>query len=193
MSKSTAPQIMRQGRLAPLLYLLPALVILFIYVLYPTINYNGYLMFIVGPSGEGGSTDIWKADLTALDDAGTDIAPYFDTGDYTIDERDVGQVQEFYLALNQDASATWTNALDVQILVDGTAVGSYTGITRTKNFLKSLLPLTAIGRRVRFKYNTNATKALYSKSSATAQELTFYELGLRGVIRPLLGDASHSL
>lgn len=38
MSASTTPKIMRQGRLAPLLYLLPAMVILFIYVLYPTIN-----------------------------------------------------------------------------------------------------------------------------------------------------------
>ena len=163
------------------------------WIISPTINYQNSLMFVVGGTGGGNPQNIWKSAVSALDDAGTDIAPYFDTGDYTIDERDIGAVQEFHLALNQDSSATWGNTLDIQVHVDGSAVGSYTGITKTKNFLKSVLPLTAIGRRVRFKYNTNATKATYSKSSATAQELTFYELGIRGVVRPLLGDASHSL
>ena len=41
MSKSSAPKIMRQGKLALFLYLLPALSILFVFVLYPTINTIG--------------------------------------------------------------------------------------------------------------------------------------------------------
>ncbi len=41
MSKSSAPQIMRQGKIAPLLYLLPSMIILFVFVLYPTINTIG--------------------------------------------------------------------------------------------------------------------------------------------------------
>jgi hypothetical protein len=151
------------------------------------------------PSATGGATfsvgtdQIYQWDLTALQDFVTSIAPFFDTGDYVLDEKDLTAFQEWYMACNQDGSATWANNLDIEIQIDGAVVGSYTSLTQANNFFKSLMPLTAFGRRIRFRYNINGTKATYKKDAAANDDLQIIEVGFSGEIRKLLGDASHSL
>lgn len=134
------------------------------------------------------SGSIFYLSESLLDDNGTDISCYFDTGDYVLSEEDITRVLNWYLSCSVDGSATWANDLDVKVYIDGTSTGTFTGLTKTRSYFRTKMPLTANGTRFRFEYNTNATPATYAPSSATAQRLTINELGFNVEIVPRVGD-----
>jgi hypothetical protein len=137
------------------------------------------------PNGDllvSNGTVVYKLSDTATDDAGTAIAPYIDTGDYVLDENKLITLLSWYLA--QTYSGTPAGTLDVKVYVDGSSVGTFTGITKTRTMLRSGMPSTlAPGTRIRFEFNTNATKA----TMGTA--FSIEELGFEYALVPYVGDA----
>ena len=131
-----------------------------------------------------------KMSTTAVDDSSTTLQTSFDTGDYVLDERNITRINEISLANDQDASATIVGTLDCQLLIDGTdtTTAGLLNMTKTKTFWNTYAPLTAHGRRFRFKFNTNASKARWTATTSTATQFTIHELILDYSIEQWGGD-----
>ena len=149
-------------------------------------GYDGTVRFV------SSTNVITKFSQTALDDSGTSITPYFKLGAYVLDEEKILWPLEWYLINDQDGSGTWANNLDLKVYVDGTSVGSYTNVTKTKTRLAALLPATQ-GTTIDLEYNTNGTPATFEASSATATPLTIYEVGFDYELLERGGDLQQSL
>ena len=153
-----------------------------------SLGYDGTVRFV------SSTNVITKFAPTALDDSGTSITPYFKLGAYTLDENMILWALGWYLINDQDGSGTWANNLDIKTYIDGTSVGSYLNLTKTKTRLAGLLPAAgAQGTTVDFEYNTAATAATFEASSATATPLSIYELGITYELLDRVGDLSQSL
>ena len=128
------------------------------------------------------ATATYYYDRAATDDAGTAITPFIDTGDYVPDEDALVRVRRWYL--NCEQSGATANQLDAQLLVDGTAVGSYTALTKTNTRFNLPAPIAAMGSRMRLKFNTNGTRASLGTSH------TIHEIGIEYDAVPYQGDAA---
>ena len=153
-----------------------------------SLGYDGTVRFV------SSTNVITKFASTALDDSGTSISPYFKLGAYAVDENKILWFTGWYLINDQDGSGTWANNLDIKTYVDGTSIGSFTSLTKTKTRLASGLPAAgALGTTFDLEYNTNGTPATFEASSATATPLTEYEIGIEYELLPRIGDLSQSL
>lgn len=138
------------------------------------------------------ATNIYKWSSTALDDAGTAIDCYIDTGDRLVSERDLTYLMGWYMSISQDSSATRAGTLDSEILIDGTSAKTYSDMTKTATRFETKCNLSG-GRTVRFKWNKNASPATWTPSSSTATQLTINEQCFKLDVRRLTGDGAQSL
>jgi len=116
---------------------------------------------------------------TSATDASTAITPMIDTGDYVLSERHLTRLSKWWLTNEQSGSTAGT--LDVTIYVDGNSIGTYTGLTKTKTFLSAGIPIVgAFGSRIRFKFNSNASKASWATSFTLDEIGLDYEFVERG-------------
>lgn len=146
---------------------------------------SGNVLFVSGT--------VYKFD-TSTTDAGTAIQTYFDTGDQVLDEGNITHLERMRVILDQDSNATRAGTLDIQLLFDGAeytfdSISSYTNnVTKTLNRIERLLPIGCRGRIFRFKWNTNASPATWTASSATATPLTIYQLEILSRVEEAVGD-----
>lgn len=144
------------------------------------------------------SGNIYKFDNSTSDN-GTAIQTYFKTNPIVLSERDLLEINGWYLAIDQDTNATRANNLDCKLLVDGSVYTfdgistQYTNMTKTNLRFESLTPIGTQGRRVEFEWNSNATPATWVASSQTATPLTILEFGVRVATIELDGDMAQSL
>jgi hypothetical protein len=144
-----------------------------------SIRPNGDLFFT------NGST-LYKFSDTATDDAGTAIAPYFDTGDYVIDENQALRLIGWYV--RQTQSGTVTADLALKIYVDGSVVTNQTSLTKTKVRLHGFVPTTTpLGTRFRMEYNTGSPRVTLGTA------FSIEEVGFEYELLPYVGDATLSL
>lgn len=145
------------------------------------------------------STNIYKMSDADVDDAGTSIKTFFDTGEHTLSERDITTLDSWWIANLQDGGATVAGTLDIQVLLDNAVVtfdsvsSEASNVTKTSTRWISGLPVGSQGRTIRCKINTDASPATWTPSSATAQQLTILELGFEGRVEELYGDQAQSL
>jgi hypothetical protein len=121
---------------------------------------------------------------TNTQDVSTSIAPYYDSGEILLEEKDLVTIDKFFV--NFVGTGTAANNLDVQVLVDNAVVKEFAAVTKTKTRIESILPYN-IGRTVRIKFNTDGSPATW----ATSFEL--YEIGFDYVVKPFVGDMTQTL
>ncbi len=128
---------------------------------------------------------VWNNATT--DDAGAWIKPYFDTGNYAIDENQIALFDGFNLEIAR--SGTTTGTLDMTVKVDDASVGTFTGLTKTNTRFASQLPIVGRnGKTISMQFNTNATRAGLGGTSYVIHALEFkYDL------IPYQGDKVQSL
>lgn len=142
------------------------------------------------------STNVYSWGTSNLTDAGTAITCSFDTGNYLVSEKNLTKITDRFLAIDQDASATIAGTLDDQLLIDGASITfdsvstNTSGMTKTSNRFYRWIPPGAVGRTIRYKFNTNNSPGTWTPSSATATQLTIYELSLTAEMKDLQGDAT---
>ena len=132
-----------------------------------------------------GEDSISYFDTTSTDDSDAGMQPYLDTGEYALTEQDFVRFREWWLSNTQ----TTPNSaqLDVQITIDaGSALSGFTGLTKSATRLSSRLPLTANGKSIRFKFNTNGTMVTWATYS-------IHELGFGYTFRNRRGDMRKSV
>lgn len=125
---------------------------------------------------------ILKFDTTATADVAVAIAPYADTGDYTLTEQEYAQFREWWLSQTPTGGA---GTFSVSIQIDGgTAIAGLTGLTKTATRLSSKLPVTSNGRTLRVKFNTGL---------ATFTAHSLHEMGFGYNLKRRIGDKRKSL
>jgi hypothetical protein len=133
------------------------------------------------------SDDSFYFNSAATLDNATAIKPYFDTGDYVVDEGALIRPIEWYLSVSGQGGSP-SGTLDAKLYIDGTSLtvgGSnpYAGLT-TSNAQFNMPCQNINGKRMRFEFNTNDTKASLGTS------YVIEEFGLRFSRRKRVGDAA---
>jgi len=114
-------------------------------------------------------------------DAGGDgfCYPYLDTGDYALTEQELVRFREWWVTAKYDTGITsGGGSFNVQLLIDGTAISesSWSGMIEEKTRWSSPMPKTAIGGRVRLKFNSAKT-AEWDRNDASGERFAIIEVG----------------
>lgn len=111
-----------------------------------------------------GSTSTQDGETTAGAGDGTQIRPYFHTGDYAVTEDEIATFLGFSLSAYQSGSLESARQLDLKIYTDGTVQKTFSDVTGTSTRISSRLPLLGTSnrprnaRRISFEFNTNASR-----------------------------------
>ena len=133
----------------------------------------------------GSDSPIAYFDTTVTADQSVGIRPYLDTGEYTLTEQEFARFREWWLTNTQTTPDS--AALDIQITIDaGTALTGLTSMTKASTRLSSRMPLTANGKSIRFKFNTNGTPVTWATYS-------IHEIGFGYTSRNRRGDMRKSV